>query len=184
LPGRFGIPALYVSHDIDEVARLADRLLVLADGRVRTHGETTDVVERLDLQPVTGRFEAGVLVEGRVEHHDRRLHLTEVAVGDDAVVMPLASRLAPGAPVRLRIRARDVALATVRPEGLSIRNVLPGTLTELVAEPESAFVEARVALSGARLRSRITRAAAEALALRPGMSVYALVKSVSFEGAA
>jgi molybdate transport system ATP-binding protein len=180
---RFDLPALFVSHDIDEVATLADDMLVLADGRVQMHGSAAAVMERLDLQPLTGRFEAGVLVEGRVTDHDRRLHLTHVDLGGDVLTLPLVERVAVGASVRLRIRARDVAIATAPPVGLSIRNVLPGTLHQVLDGDEPAFAEVWVQLAGARVRARLTRAAVEALGLEPGQRVFVLVKSVSFERA-
>jgi len=78
IPKRFSVPALYVSHAIDEVTRVADDVLVLAAGRVRAYGPAEPIVERLDLEPLTGRFEAGVLLHGRVAAHDSRLALTHV----------------------------------------------------------------------------------------------------------
>jgi molybdate transport system ATP-binding protein len=181
IPRQFHIPALYVSHDIDEVASLADDMLVLAEGRVQMHGSAAAVVESLDLQPITGRFEAGVLVEGRVTRHDHRLHLTFIDVEGDELTLPLIERAPVGQTVRLRIRARDVAIATERPVGLSIRNVLPGTLTEVVKGSEAGSAEVWVQLSGVRIRARLTEAAVEELGLEPGRAVFALVKSVSFE---
>lgn len=178
---RFAVPALYVSHDIEEVARLADRTLLLTEGRAQALGPTADILERLDLQDVTGKFEAGVLLEGRVAAHDARLRLTQVEIGAVSLSMPMIDRLAVGDRARLRVRARDVAVATTRPEGLSIRNVLPGTVARLVAEPDTAFAEVFIALDGAHLRARITRAAVEELQLTEGAAVYALVKSVSFD---
>ncbi len=178
---RFRIPTLFVSHDIDEVARLADRVWVFAAGRLQTSGTTAAIVERLDLQPLTGRFEAGVLIEGRVARHDARLHLTYVDLHGDEFTMPLMDRLSPGDPVRLRIRARDVAVATQRPEGLSIRNVLPGRITDLVHVAQSGSVEAFIQLREDRIRARLTLAAVEDLGLEVGSAVFALVKSVSFE---
>jgi molybdate transport system ATP-binding protein len=177
----FRIPTVFVSHDIDEVARLADRVWVVASGRLQTSGVTAAIVERLDLQTLTGRFEAGVLVEGRVARHDPRLHLTFVDLHGDEFTMPLMERLSPGEAVRLRIRARDVAIATQRPEGLSIRNVLPGRITDLVRTDESGSVEAFVQLREDRIRARLTLAAVEDLGLEVGSAVFALVKSVSFE---
>ncbi len=181
VPRRFHIPTLYVSHDIDEVAELADDMLVLADGRVQMHGPAEAVVERLDLQPLTGRFEGGVLVDGRVSAHDSRLHLTRVRVGDDELTLPLLDRLAVGGSVRVRIRARDVAVATERPAGISIRNVLPGVVSEVVEDIPRGSAEVFVELSGARIRARLTLAAVEELGLEPGRHVFALIKSVSFE---
>ncbi len=181
VPKRFGIPTIYVSHAIDEVMQLADRVLVLADGRVRAHGPTAAIVERLDLQPLTGRFEAGVLLDGRVREHDLRLSLTHVDLDGETLVMPMVDRLQPGDGIRLRIRARDVALATQRPEGVSIRNILPGTVSEITPEADTAFAEVFVALKSARIRARLTRAAVEDLQLTPGAPVFALIKSVSFD---
>ncbi len=181
VPQRFAIPTLYVSHAIDEVVRLADRVLVLAAGRVQAYGPAADIVERLDLQPFTGRFEAGVLVEAQVITHDPRLKLTRVDVQGDTLTMPIMERLAAGDSVRLRIRARDVAIATQRPEGLSIRNVLPGTVGDIALETDTAFAEVRVKLRGAHVRARLTRAAVEDLGLSVGMPVYALIKSISFD---
>lgn len=180
----FGVPTLYVSHDVDEVAQLCDRVLVLAAGSEQAFGETADIIERLDLEPLMGRFEAGVLLEGTVAGHDSRLHITQVDVCGDVLALPLLGQVAQGEAVRVRIRARDVALATVRPEGLSIRNVLPGRISSLIIESETGTAEAFVELRKAHLRSRLTLAAVEDLGLREGMPVYALIKSISFEGSA
>ena len=178
---RFRVPTLFVSHDIDEVARLADRVWVVKDGGLETAGPTAEIVERLDLQPLTGRFEAGVLVEGRVARHDARLHLTFVDLHGDEFTMPIIDRVALGDAVRLRIRARDVAIATQRPEGLSIRNILPGHIDRLVQEEGGGSVEAFIQLREDRIRARLTLAAVEDLGLEVGTPVFALVKSVSFE---
>jgi molybdate transport system ATP-binding protein len=181
LPGRFGIPAIYVSHSIEEVGRLADRVMVLADGRVLVHGAAAAVIERLDLQPITGRFEAGALIEACVTDHDRRLALTAVDIDGARLVMPMIERLEPGAKIRLRIRARDVAIATRRPEGISIRNVLPATVAEIAPESETAMAEVFLLLNRARIRARLTRASVEDLKLKEGMQVFALIKTVSFD---
>ena len=175
------VPMLYVSHAVDEVALLAERTLVLADGRVRAFGATKEILERLDIQSITGRFEAGALVRARVVAHDPIYQLTILVIGEQRIVMPMSSRLAEGDFARVRVRARDVALATVRPQALSIRNVLSGKLIDLVTEEDSPFAEALVEIGDQRLRARITRAAADDLGLTIGQSVYALVKSATFE---
>ena len=175
------VPMLYVSHAVDEVALLAERTLVLADGRVRAFGATREILERLDIQSITGRFEAGALVRARVVEHDPRYQLTTLDVAGQHIVMPMSTRLAAGDFARVRVRARDVALATTRPQDLSIRNVLSGTLIDLVTEEDSPFAEALVEVGDQHVRARITRASADDLGLSVGQSVYALVKSATFD---
>lgn len=182
LPRDFGIPALYVSHDIDEVAHVADRILVLARGRLQASGPTAEILERFDLASYTGRFEAGVLVEGEVSGHDGRLKLTAIDLHGATLTVPFAPDIPIGESVRLRIRARDVAIATLPPQGLSIRNVLPGTIARLQADTESGSAELVIDAGGPRLRARLTLAAVEELGLREGLAVYALIKSVGLEG--
>ena len=181
LPRRFGVPAIYVSHAVDEVARLAARVALIAEGRVRAHGPTAAVFERVELEPLTGRFEAGAVVEARVVAHDRRLALTSVELDGETLTLPLEPHLAPGDRVRLRIRARDVAIATARPERISIRNVLPATVGEIAASPDTAFAEVQLKLRTTRLQARLTRASVEELGLTSGLAVFALIKSVSFD---
>ncbi|GAB5467993.1 MAG: molybdenum ABC transporter ATP-binding protein [Rhodospirillales bacterium] len=180
-PRRFGIPALYVSHAVEEVAQIADRVIVLSHGRVQAIGPVTEVLERLDLQAVTGRFEAGSLLEVDVVAHDPDLQLTSLRLSGQDLVMPMLKSLLTGDRIRLRVRARDVALATVEPRGLSIRNVLAGRVETIQSEPDTAFAEVLVAIGSARLRARITRASVIDLDLRVGAPVYALIKSVTFD---
>ena len=175
---RFHLPTLYVSHDIDEVAHIADHVLVLIGGRAHLRGTVLEVFERLDVAMLEGRFEEGVLVEGHIDSHDARLQLTHVSLAGDLLTMPMVAELESGRSVRLRIRARDVALATLKPEAVSIRNILPGKLKELHSDPQSGQVEATVRLRGAEVRARVTRAAVEDLGLEPGMDVFVLIKSV------
>lgn len=181
LPGQFGIPTLYVSHAIEEIVQLAETVIVLAEGRVRGIGPVADMLERIDLQPVTGRFEAGAVLEARVTAQDRGWHLTRLDVEGQALAMPMISGLGLGEVVRLRVRARDVSLAIRRPEGMGTRNILSGVVDSIESESATAFAEVTVSLGGQRLRARVTREAVHDLGLTPGASVYALVKSASFD---
>ena len=174
------IPMLYVSHDLAEVARLADHLVVVAGGAKLADGPVGEILERLDLHPTGERFEAGVVLDARVAEHDPRYHLSRLRHHRQVITVPLVD--APvGEAVRIRVRARDVALATRRPRAISIRNVLPGRVAEVSDQSGTAYAEALVDIGGGRLRARITREAAADLRLRAGTRVYALVKSISFE---
>src|SRR5690606_32843809 len=137
-------------------------------------------LERLDLAPATGRFEAGVVLTARVTGHDTRYQLTQLDHGGQTIALPLIDA-PPGSAVRLRVRARDVALAVERPSGLSIRNVLDGRVTEIAAETDSAYAEILVDVGGAGVRARITRASVDDLGLHPGKPVFVLVKSIAFD---
>jgi len=138
----------------------------------------------LDLGPAIGRFEAGVVISARVAGHDAATKLTRFDLPGGAALVAPGPAPPLGTEARLRIRARDVALATKRPEGLSIRNILPGTIVELAAEADTAFAETLVDIGGLRIRARITRAAADELGLAPGRPVFALIKSVAFDRSA
>ena len=177
---RLGIPALYVSHDMAEVAALADVMIVMADGSKVTQGLPSEIFEKVELQSATGRFEAGTLVVATVSDKDSQYDLTRLDLSGQALFLPGVDA-AVGEKVRLRIRARDVSLALGRPTGISIRNMLSGQITEVVAEADTAFAETVVDIGGSRIRARITRMAVDELGLVPGKEVYALVKSVSFD---
>lgn len=178
---RFGIPTLYVSHAVDEVALLADRILVLAEGRVQAFGGTVEVLEHLDLVPLTERFQAAAVLEARVNAHDDEYCLTWLDLDGQRLSVPRIEHLGVGEPARLLVRARDVSLATERPSPTSIRNVLSGVLVALRQDESTAFAEAAVDLGSHRLRARITRASAAELGLAVGSPVFALLKSVSLD---
>ncbi len=174
------VPVLYVSHDLREVARLADSMVVMDAGRSVSSGPVGEVLERLGLDRSDDDSEAGVVLDVSVTGHDDRLHLTRLEHAGQQIVLPRAP-FRVGESVRLRVRARDVALATARPAALSFRNVLPGTVVETVEHSRTAFADVLVDVGGARLRARITRDALRELNLANGRRVYALVKSISLD---
>lgn len=174
------IPILYVSHDIAEVVQLADRMVLLARGKKVAEGPLVEILERLDLHPATGRFEAGVVLTARIDAQDETFHLTRLDHHGQAFTIP-AVDLPLGEEVRLRVRARDVALSTEKPAAMSIRNIFEGHIVEIREEPGTAFAETLIDIGGGRLRARITRAAVADLSLEIGKPVFALVKSISFD---
>jgi molybdate transport system ATP-binding protein len=181
LPADFGVPVVYVTHAVDEVAYLADSMIVLSEGRKVADGPVAETLARLDLGPATGRFEAGVVLEAIVARHDQVYHLTELVLGRAALFVPLIDAPA-GTAVRLRVRARDVALAVRRPEEITSRNILEGKILEIVEEPETAFAETLVDVEGGRIRARVTRQAVAELHLTAGVKVFAVIKSISLAG--
>ena len=179
LPDRFGTPVLYVSHQIDEIVQLADRLVTIRDGRITAQGETVAVVARMD-PAVTGRFEAGSLLEGRVVDLRPDVAMLAIAVGRALLWLPDIGGTRLGERLRVRVRARDVSLALRRVEGISIRNQLPARITGIETD-DSPFAEVRLEVAGQSLRARVTRMTLAELGLAEGMAVWALIKSIAFD---
>ena len=181
LPARFGIPAIYVSHSIDEIARLADRVMVLAGGRVKAMGGAAEVLNQLEMQDPLSKFDVITILETRLAEDLPDLGLTKLDHHGQAIVVPRISDRATGEVVRLHIRAGDVALATNKPEGISFRNILAGTIATIDTDPDSPFATVSVAIGGATLRAHLTRQAVADLQLARDMPVFALLKTASFD---
>ena len=174
------IPILYVTHALDEVARLADHLLLLDGGRVRAHGPAAQLMARLDLARGHGDG-AGVLLEGHVGAIDTDDHLLHLRFAGGELLCvhgPDAPPRALGQPVRVRVLARDVSLALSPAQDTSILNVLPATVQALT-EDGPAQVLVALDLNGSTLLARITRKSAAALQVRPGLRVFAQVKGAA-----
>ncbi|MGE3306466.1 MAG: molybdenum ABC transporter ATP-binding protein [Rhizobiaceae bacterium] len=174
------IPIVLVSHSVAEVARLADTVAVLEDGRLKAIGETSDVLGRLDLLPAEERGEGGAVLDCEIAGHDTHYGMTLLATRAGPIRVP-ALKAATGARLRLRIRARDVIVATTQPHGLSALNVLAGSIADIRAEPGAPAVEVRLDCGGATIVASITRQSLEALGLKVGQPVYAIIKTVSFD---
>jgi molybdate transport system ATP-binding protein len=179
LRDELAIPIVYVSHSVEEVTRLATTLVIVSDGTVAAAGAPADIMSRLDLRPMTGRWEAGSVLDARVSGHDEHFELTDLAVPGGTLQVPRLD-LPIGASIRVRLRARDVAIALDRPNGISIRNALAGRIVELKSEA-GPFAELRIDVGGAYLLARLTRLAVAELGLAPGQAVQALIKSVALD---
>ncbi len=173
------IPIVYVSHAMDEIIRLADTLVLLNDGEIAAVGPVEDLTSRLDLRPLTGRYEAGAALPVTVAEQDTRFGLTILAFAGGKLTVP-GLELPVGTELRVRIRARDVALARTPPADCSILNVLRATVTEFGAEA-GPLVDLRLDVAGAPLWARVTAKSVAALELRRGSEVYALIKAVAVD---
>ncbi len=171
------LPMLYVTHSADELSRLADHLVVLADGRVTASGPVGQVLASLH-PPVVVGDDAGVLLEAAVLECDATWHLARLAF-DGGSLWVRDTGLVPGQRLRVRVKAQDVTLALQPLEGTSAQNQLAGTIDgiEPDAHPSQALV--RIACGPSRLMARITRRAAHELELVPGRSVWAQVKTAA-----
>jgi len=177
LNARFRIPIIYVTHDADEVLRLASDVVLLAAGAVVAAGALGAVTSRLDLPAEAETLGLGAILDGRVESHDAGRGLSGIATSVGAFKMPLLAR-AVGARVAIRVAARDVSIALDRPAAISIQNMFDAVVEEL--RPAVPHV-VRMALRAGegRLLAELTADAVARLNLAPGAKVVALVKSVA-----
>lgn len=173
------LPIVYVSHVVEEVTRLADILVVIADGKLVASGPVAETLTRADVQAHEGRYDAGAVIETRVARHDERFELSVLAFDGGELVVPNIDAL-PGEPVRARIRSRDVSLALERPRAVSIQNILEATVVSLGGE-FGAIVDVALRVGPTPLSARVTRKAAAELGLAPGKKVFAMVKAVSID---
>ena len=176
LHNELDIPVIYVSHSPDEVARLADYLVLLEAGRVVGAGDIHGMLTRLD-SPLAHGHDAESLIDAAVAGHDDTYHLTHLDFAGGRFTV-IRKPLPVGSAVRLRVAARDVSLTLEHQSGTSILNIFPAIIDELIPEGD-AQVTVRLMVGGVPMLARVTRKSASVLDLKPGKSVYAQAKSVA-----
>jgi molybdate transport system ATP-binding protein len=173
---RLALPVLYVSHASDEVARLADRVVLMEAGRVTGSGPVAEIFTRLDL-PLARADTAEAVVEAVVAGQDPDYHLSHLDFPGGRLTVP-GTDLPTGRRVRVRIPARDLSLTLERQSGTSILNILPVRVEGLAREgPAQCIV--RLDAGGVPLLARVTNRSAAELELRPGAEVFAQIKSLA-----
>jgi molybdate transport system ATP-binding protein len=174
------IPVLYVSHSPDEVARLADHIVVMEGGRAVAQGPLTETLARIDL-PIRLGEDAGVVLDGRVAERDDNWHLARVEFdGGSLWVRDTGHQL--GSRVRVRILARDVSVALEPQHESSILNCLAAEVAEIADENHPALALVKLKLGKSAVVARLTHRSACGLDLKPGMPVYAQIKAVALIG--
>ncbi|NVZ13327.1 MULTISPECIES: molybdenum ABC transporter ATP-binding protein [unclassified Pseudomonas] len=173
------IPVLYVSHAQDEVARLADHIVLLSDGKALASGPIGETLARLDLPMALGD-DAGVVINGTVSAYDAHYQLLTLQLPASQLQMRVAhAPLALGKPLRFKIQARDVSLSLQAEEHSSILNRLPVTVTQEIPADNAAHVLVSLDAAGTPLLARITRYSRDQLQLHPGQTLWAQIKAVA-----
>jgi molybdate transport system ATP-binding protein len=175
------IPILYVTHALDEVDALANRLVLIEAGRVLADGPVEELAARTDL-PLAARRDAGSLIACTIVAHDPGRGLTRLGFAGGAFLVPLRSE-APGTTARIRLRARDLAVATEEPRGISTQNILSATLLDISDATTAHEVFLRLKVGPTAMLARVTRDSVARLGLVPGMALWAVVKAVTFDHA-
>ncbi|MEG2975790.1 MAG: molybdenum ABC transporter ATP-binding protein [Comamonas sp.] len=171
------IPVIYVSHSLDEVARLAQHMVLLDAGRVVAQGAVTDLLSSLDLPLAHGDIASSV-VHATVQSHDAADHLSTLAFDGGQLQLVMAHPRAVGTQVQLRVQARDVSLSLGRPESSSILNILPAQVLDL-REDGPGQVMVSLQSGSTRLLARITQHSARALQLQAGLPLFAQIKGMA-----
>jgi molybdate transport system ATP-binding protein len=174
------VPVVYVTHSLDEVARLADHLVLLEQGRVRAQGPVIELMSRADL-PLAHGDGASALIEAVTCGLQNACGLCELRFDGGTLLLPQTRSvpLPERTPVRVRIQARDVSLSLVQPEHTSVLNILPATVTEVSDDgPGQVLVGLRLG-EHTRLLSRISRLSCERLGIAAGQAVFAQIKGVA-----
>jgi molybdate transport system ATP-binding protein len=176
----FDVPIVLVTHDFEDVVRLATHLVLLREGRVVANGPLEALTSRPDLSWLHDTVGLGTVVDATVVRTHAARGLAELDIGGSVL---LASRagLSDGIRVRVRIPAREVILATEVPSGLSVHNVLHGRVAQVTRDPDSEFSIVQLAVGRTHVLAEVTRDAVDRLRIAEGTALHALVKSVSLE---
>lgn len=187
------LPILYVSHAIDEVARLADQMVVIDNGKTLANGSVFDMLGRTDLAPLAGQFDTGTVLPARVASRDPKAQVSFLDCAGQRIVVPYLGH-AINTPVRLHIRARDVMIARTPPAGISANNVIPVTITRMAGSNNDTLdislafghdldaIHTGPASDRPSVHARITSWSANRLNLGLHQKVFAVIKSVTVNG--
>lgn len=173
----FSTPIIYVSHDIEEVSRLADHLLILDGGRISAEGPLIELSSQQNLQ-INHEEQAASIIEAKVFNHDEKYHLSELKIDDDLSLFITSIKTSIGSCVRVRIPARDVSITIEACNNSSILNILPATI-DAIEETSNARALIRIKVSNQFLLVRLTRKSVDRLKLEKGKKVYAQIKTVA-----
>lgn len=173
------LPMIYVSHQFEEVIRLASQVVLLDQGQVAAAGGLNDISLHPQLRNIVGAEAVGAVVEGEVVGRDVHTGLAQLKIGDNLLQIQAAAEI--GTRLRVQLLARDLILAVQEPQGLSVRNVLTGRIRTVNADDAYSDL-VHIDIGGAALVARITHAASLQLGLRTDLPLWILVKTVSISG--
>lgn len=181
--GDSGVPIVYVTHALDEAARLGDHLVLMREGRIEMAGPADEVMARPD-SPLARFDDACVIVHATLVECESQTGLARLQLGaGEGSASPAlwvgGCAEAVGARMRVKVLARDVSVALSRPMDSSILNILPATV-EALHDEDAASVMLRLRLvDGSALLARLTRRSVITLGLKPGMAVHAQIKGAA-----
>jgi molybdate transport system ATP-binding protein len=177
LRDQLAIPMVYVSHNFDEVLRLATHLVLMDAGKAIAQGDLSEMSLHPRVRAIIGTDAVGAIVDGTVLGKDASSGLTRVQVGQGELKVQFGAAAA-GTRLRVQLLARDLIVATEPPRQLSVRNSLPGVITSVANDVDDSDLIA-IDIGGVLIMARVTKAATFELGLAAGKPVWALVKTAS-----
>lgn len=172
---RFSVPLFYVTHDADEVARLANTTLLLDAGRAIAYGSTSTVFANNDISTLFGTQDASSILVAKIDALDSGS--ATASIGSQQLTITIDDTVHQS-EIQLRVLAKDVVIATQPIEHISIRNTLTGIINT-IRPLDAGNAELILGIEQQQLRAHVTNAAIAELDLHPGATVYALIKSVA-----
>ena len=173
-----GLTIIYVSHSIEEVIRLADQMVLISNGNQKAAGNIEEIMSRLDLHTLTGKFDAGAVLSTKVESYDENYDLTELSF-NGGVLRVTGTKLPIGSSVRVHVRARDVSIMLHHPRNTSILNIFKGTIVA-VGDDTGSQIDIKIDI-GSPLIARVTRKSFDELELQIGSNVFTMLKAVAVD---
>ncbi len=181
LRDELSIPMIYVSHQFDEVLRLATYLILMQSGAVAAQGDIARMSLNPRLRAMIGPDAVGAIIDGRVIGEDPLSGLVRVHVGAGEIKVEAAA-LSAGTRLRVQLLARDVIVSTRMPQFLSVRNSLRGVVNAIDDDGSGSDLVSIDIGAGSSILARVTHAATRELGLMPGTPAWALIKAVSLRG--
>ncbi|WP_341580774.1 molybdenum ABC transporter ATP-binding protein [Marinobacter metalliresistant] len=178
LRGSLAIPVIYVSHSTAEVARLADHIVMMDNGRVIAEGPLQETLARTD-QPFGLEADAGVILNATVEQVEPEWHLCRAGFDGGELWLRLHDGLSPGNPVRVQVLARDISIALAAHPDQSIQNLVPAVIDEIAREVTPGTSMVRLLAGQTPFLARLTTRSLHQLDLEAGRSVWMQIKSVA-----
>jgi molybdate transport system ATP-binding protein len=180
LRDQLAVPMVYVSHNFDEVLRLATYVVLMDGGKTIAQGGVGEMSLNNDLRSIIGTDAVGAIVDATALGPDPASGLMRVKLGHGELKVQ-AAHVAVGAKLRVQLLARDLIVATQAPQHLSVRNILSGIIAAVTSDDDESDLIA-IDIGGTLIMARVTKAATRELALKPGQPAWALVKAVSLRG--
>ena len=178
------IPILYISHDLNEIKKLANWVITLKSGKVSKFGSIEQVTEEIDLSNIKQGKETKIILTANIINHSESNNLTILKIGEQNLYIPLIEQKI-NTLVKIEIKPQDVGIAIRKPRDVSFLNILSGKITTIVKNKQNMFVHLKINLGSEQkpkyIWSQITKVAEEKLRVQVGHSIFVLLKTMSIK---